>query len=284
MAASELRRPDAQLFSDAKACDTYLGFERKPDLDADGYLLQERSITTYLIAQDLLIERYVERHGFVADTDAARELFESIGYAGHNATAVHEASSALAKEVWRRGLLEGKGTEAALFAGGPGSGKSSAIKGLYSKRLEKAAVVLDGTLGSQRSARARIKEAIAAGKVPVVYYVYRDPADAWVGGVIKRAVADREAGGRVVPISQFLKTHAGALKTVQSLLDDSNITVLAIDNSRTAGEQRPLGLDELRDLSVNIDHAELVKSVDLAFREGRPYGYISSEQRQELLK
>lgn len=285
LAPSDLRAPLKPLFATPADCDLYLGFARQSNLDPAGYNLQERSIATYLVARDRLVRAYIDRNGFVADTDAARSLFESLGYNGWNAAAVQEASSALAKDVWRRGLEIRAPPEAAIYAGGAGSGKTSVIEPLFSDRLKnRTAVTMDGTLASFRSAQKRIGEALAAGKTPIVYYIYREPMDAWVNGVIKRAIVNESAGGRVVPLTQFLRTHRGALATVQRLASMPGVKVVAIDNSRGLGKQQEMEVSQLQALSFEPDEAAFIEALERAYNEGLGYGRLTERQRDEMLK
>ena len=66
--------------------------------------------------------------------------------------AVQEPSSELAKIAWENGLKK-NGQFATLFAGGSGTGKTSAIKNidLAKEMVDNSAVILDGNLSSYSS-------------------------------------------------------------------------------------------------------------------------------------
>ena len=91
-----------------------------------------------------------------------------------------------------------------------GAGKSSAVTGVLPHVEDDAAAVLDGNLSKISTAEERIKEALDAGKDPIIVYVWRDPVDAWVNGVVKRMKSNAEEGGRVVPMSEALKNGPGS--------------------------------------------------------------------------
>jgi hypothetical protein len=215
-------------------------FKRDRTLTGEDSKLQERSIKKYLQNKDKLIQEYGDNFGDkVVNTDLARRLFADIGYNGKNSAAVHEASSALTKDMWKKALSNPQ-SDAVLYAGCSGSGKTTAVKGIMRNIEDDAAAVLDGNLSSLSSAVSRIKEAVQAGKKPKVVYVYRDPVDAWVNGVVKRMRDNKEEGGRVVPMSVFLQNAPGSLDVARKL-KEMNIPVVAIDNSRGHKKARLMG-------------------------------------------
>ena len=77
-----------------------------------------------------------------------------------------------------------------------GAGKSSAVSGVLPHVEDDAAAILDGNLSKISTAEERIKEALDAGKDPIIVYVWRDPVDAWVNGVVKRVRAAISKGAK----------------------------------------------------------------------------------------
>lgn len=201
-----------------------------------------------------MLEAYKNRFGAVVNTDLARRMFADVGYNGQNSAAVQEAASALGKDAWRDALKTNPEKDAFIFSGGSGVGKSSIVDKFLPEIHNDAAAVLDGNLSSVGSAEKRIKEAIAAGKTPHIVYVYRDPVDAWVNGVVKRMKDNQAEGGRIVPMSVFLENHPGSLKVIKKLIsDNSNAVFHLFDNSLGAGNGIEMTVDKLNELGYNVE-------------------------------
>jgi|GEM_PF-3135441 len=207
--------------------------------------------------------------GKVVNTDLARRIFKDEGYVGSNSRAVQEPSSALAKVAFQQGL-KNKG-DVVLTAGGSGTGKSSAIGSLMKEDLSKAAVILDGNLSSMKSALARIKEANDSGKVAHIVYVYREPLDSWVNGVVKRMTNNVAEGGRAVPASVVAENHIGSYNVVKELLNMQRLGKLKnvrfdfIDNSLGAGKQQLMDFEKFVSLKYpSVDELKeiFIKNID----------------------
>lgn len=225
------------------------------------------------------MNEYISQFGKTVNTDLARRLFTDIGYNGRNSAAVHEASSQIAKDVWKKNLLN-KEPDAVIYAGGSGSGKSTAVTKVLPQVESEAAAILDGNLSKFSSAAARIKEADAAGKIPKIIYVYREPVDAWVNGVIKRMLTNKEEGGRVVPLSVFLENAPGSLDVVKKL-NQLGADVVAVDNSLGAGNATIMSKEKLMNLSYPANlKAVLLKETKKLYTQKK----ITKEQYEALIK
>ena len=173
--------------------------------------------------------------GKIANADTARKVFTKDGYNGINSPAVQEPASALNKVIYREGLKNPG--DAVLYAGGSGTGKTSAIKGLMPEVLDSAGVILDGNFSNLKSAMDRLKEAHDAGKEAHIVYVYRDPVGAWTEGVIKRMKENKSEGGRVVPASVVAKNMVDSYNVVSTIADRilenkmKDVRISFIDNS-----------------------------------------------------
>ena len=241
--------PNTQSLRNSK---DFIEFPRQTGLSASDKLVEHASIEKYLANREQLKAQYLEQFGKVVNTDLARRSFKDVGYNGKNSAAVQEAASALAKDAYREGL-KNKGDDAILYAGGSGTGKSTAVKNLLPTLENEAAVILDGNLSTFGSAWKRIEEAVLAGKDPHIVYVYREPVDAWINGVVKRMNDNVEEGGRIVPMSTFLENHPGSLDVVKRLSNINGVQLTLIDNSLGRGKAAVLSLDKLNKLSYNID-------------------------------
>jgi energy-coupling factor transporter ATP-binding protein EcfA2 len=155
---------------------------------------------------------------------------------------VHEPSSALTKEIYRRELKKAAApnerSQVVFTAGGAGSGKTTGIQQIagLGHAVEAAQIVYDTTLSSLRSSLDRISQALDAGKTVSIIFVYRDPIDSLVGGALPRA----ERNGRTLPLEVFLDTHIGApevlLKVAETYKGDKRVEIAIIDNSRGRGK------------------------------------------------
>lgn len=211
--------------------------------------LQEQSIKQLIDERDDLIRSYRGQFGNIVNTDDARELF--IGYNGINAAGVHEASSQLAKDVYRTALYDSDGKIASFAAGGSGAGKTSVLNEAVFQNPD-VGVVFDGTLANLESSLKKIEEAMDAGKEVIINYVYRDPTEAWMNGVIGRAIRTR----RAVPVGDHFKMHKQSMETVIHLADEYGIPVRVFDNSRGPGGAVEISIDELEKLGYTKNVAD----------------------------
>ncbi len=263
-----------------EVADAVNAFDRQPNLSKDDQKVETASIKKYVTQKPQLLSDYKKQFGDkVANTDLARRLFKDVGYNGRNSAAVQEAASALNKDVWRK-ALQNKEPDAVLYAGGSGSGKSTAVEGLLPHIEKNAAAILDGNLSKMSSALDRIGEATKAGKTPKIVYVYREPVDAWINGVVKRMISNKEEAGRVVPLSTFLENGPGSLKVVQNLAKDGH-EVIGVDNSLGAGKAKIMTDKKLHSLSYPTDIRDtLVKKT----RELLMKRVITPQQYDALIK
>lgn len=206
-----------------------------------------------------ILDDYKSKYGNVVNSYSFRPYFKADGYNGSNAAAVQEPSSELAKMAWANGL-KNEGQFATLFAGGSGTGKTSAIKNieLAKDMVDNSAVILDGNLSSYGSAIKKIKQANDAGKVSPILYVYREPVDAMINGVVKRSINNIDEMGRIVPTKVVADNHIGSWKTVKRLAEEGN-TVISIDNSLGAKNAKIVPLNDLTEKVKYPSVEELTK-------------------------
>lgn len=211
-----------------------------------------------------ILSDYENKNGNVVNADSFRPYFKDEGYVGSNAAAVQEPSSELAKIAWENGLKK-NGQFATLFAGGSGTGKTSAIKNidLAKEMVDNSAVILDGNLSSYSSAMKKIKQANDAGKVSPILYVYREPVDSMVNGVVKRSINNPDELGRIVPTKVVAENHIGSWETIKRLAEEGN-TVISIDNSLGAKKAK---IVPLKDLSQKVKYPSVEELTKLLNEE-----------------
>jgi hypothetical protein len=215
----------------------------------------EARFAAYLEANtDQAIARYIEKFGNEINTDNVRELSSDYAPGGINAgdpatiaartrwgDSVHEPASALTREIYRRALRRDTAADrrkqVVFTAGGAGVGKTTSIRTLanLSHAVEMAEIVYDTTLSTYGSAVRRIAQALDAGRMVSIVYVYRDPIDSLVDGVLPRA----QSMGRTLPLEIHLNTHMGAVETILKIADayknDRRVAIAIIDNRDGTG-------------------------------------------------
>lgn len=219
----------------------------KTQLSPEDAAIEEAAIQKFVTNKKQMVDDYISKFGKVVNTDDARELFRDAGYNGNNAAAVHEASSALSKEVFKKLLGESKDFNVVFLGGGAGSGKTSAV----GPKIDTAdlALTFDGTLANYESTVKKLADVKAAGKRPTVFFTVRNMLDAW-NGVVKRAIRS----GRVVPIETHFKDHVNAYETVQKLIkDDPYLAVHVYDNNYGPGKATKINLDDFVSDAYKID-------------------------------
>lgn len=248
--------------------------------------VQEASIKKYEANPEKLVNDYIKQNGKIVNTDEARKLFKDEGYVGTNARAVQEASSIVSKDVFRKLLNDSKGEDVLFTVGGSGTGKTSVIKNMFPEEYANAGVILDSNLSKMQSAGDRIQEALNAGKKPNLIYVYRDPTDSWINGVVKRMNNKaNDEGGRIVPLSVFIDNHKGSYDVIKSLLQNPDngkkFKISLIDNSLGQGNHELLDPKKFGTISYNDNLKEqLLEETKKLYEQGQ----ISKVQYQELIQ
>ena len=262
---------------------TYAPIQPSTGLTPKDAAIEKKAVAKLQANRAGMLKEYTGKFGKVVNADLARRLFADVGYNGRNAAAVHEPSSALAKDAWRHNLKYEKQPDVVLYAGMSGAGKSSAVTGVLPHVEDDAAAILDGNLSKISTAEERIKEALDAGKDPIIVYVWRDPVDAWVNGVVKRMKSNAEEGGRVVPMSEALKNGPGSLATVRAAISKGakfNEDVYIVDNSLGPKNARLMDREKFDALSYpdNLRDTLLAKTTEL-YHDGQ----ITQEQYTALI-
>jgi|2_EtaG_2_1085320.scaffolds.fasta_scaffold00654_8 hypothetical protein len=204
---------------------------------------QEASIRQFLENKESMVKQYLADNGKIMNTDDARKLFDV--YTGSNSAAVHEAASQLVKEAYEVALKESKAPFVAFTGGGSGAGKS-AVSGKKLIADTQTGVIYDTTMASFESTMNKIRQAMQAGKKPVIFFTYRDPMKAWMS-VVKRAAES----GRVVPLEQHFKSHLESAKTLLKISKKvKEVPIELKSNNGTLDDIADLALDNLSDFVV----------------------------------
>jgi hypothetical protein len=241
---------------------------------------------------DEAIARYKAKYGKEINTDNARELSQDYAPGGLEAddadtrtarskwsAAVHEPSSALTKEIYRRELKKpaarNERNQVVFTAGGAGVGKTTSIHQVpgLGNVVDASQIVYDTTLSGLKSSMERISQALDAGKSVSIVYVYRDPVDSLANGALPRA----ERNGRALPLEAFLDTHMGApevvLKIAEAYKNDKRVEIAIIDNSRGRANAAVADLKFVQSMARKYTRAELksklLRALEDAYEKGK---------------
>lgn len=146
-------------------------------------------------------------------------------------------------------------------AGGTGSGKSSARHIEALKAFFKGAdLIFDSTFSDFDSAVSKIEATKASGRKFAGVYVYREPVDSYVNGVLPRA----EDTGRTVSLGEgHAKTHTNSPRVFHRLMekykDDPMVDLIVVDNSRGLGNQALI--DRVPENALQYDPDEIARAV-----------------------
>lgn len=273
----------------------FKNFKRDLTLQGQDKIIQEKSIEKFIKNKQKLVDEYIKDNGLVANTDNARKLFSDVGYTGGNSAAVHEASSALNKLVWKKTLKLAKNLEAILFSGGSGSGKSSVAEQFIRGLKKGNSAVLDSNLSGYNSAVASIAETLKAKKVARIVYIYREPVDAFIG-TIKRMLTNPKEGGRLVPIKITAGNHPDSLGVVKKIYEEygdliakKKLKFTFINNSNGAGKAVKMDYNKVKNIKLPNDlESQMKKALDKIYKDGviikgKKYK-ITKEQYNQLIK
>jgi hypothetical protein len=269
-----------------------LGIVKAKNLSPRGREIEARFAAYLESHTDEAIERYRKKYGKEINTDNARELSPDYAPGGMEAedaatraarakwsSAVHEPSSALTKEIFRRVLKEAPAknerSQVVFTAGGAGVGKTTSIHQIAAleRAVDAAQIVYDTTLSSLKSSIDRISQALEAGKVVSIIYVYRDPIESFTGGALPRA----ERNGRTLPLDAYVDTHLGApevlLKVAETYKGDARVEIAVIDNSRGRGDAVVSDLKFVRSIAGKYTREELktklARALEDAYEKGK---------------
>jgi 2'-5' RNA ligase len=221
--------------------------------DAGAEAIRARSNARVADKSDLefLVRRYDEHREFgnVVSRDNAKDLLHGGSREArtlHN-DAVSDAAGVIADAVLKKRLAEPHGSEArvVLTSGGTGSGKTTV--GTKSEEAKLADITYDSQATDLKAAKARIEQVLASGRDAARVYVYRDPVDAWINGVLPRA----DESGRPVSIEGHLASHRDALKTAIALseqyADNPRVSLKVVDNTGEHANPVPSPVQFLKD-------------------------------------
>jgi hypothetical protein len=256
-------------------------------LNAEEQALQERSIGLLKSDGERLIAEYRDRFGVYVGTDFAREMFPeytaSIESRLKYSVAVQKPAAYLADRVFEQIVSEETPGAALFTAGGTGAGKTDAINKFSqtSELMGRAHVVYDSNFNSEKSAFLKVDAALSAGRSVVILFVHRHPIEAYLKGVIPRAVRE----GRTVPIEGHLRMHSDAVKVVRKALktyaQNPQVGIVVLNNTGHEVEASPVTVDPIEYMKgIRYDSEELRRAIKEGLDHARKHGQITEELYQ----
>ncbi len=268
-----------------------LGIAKARDLSPAERAVEARFAAYLETHTDQAIAQYMEKFGNEINTDNVRELSSDYAPGGIDAEdtatkaartrwghAVHEPASALAKELFLRALRKDTPTDrrkqVVFTAGGAGVGKTTSIRKLadMSHLVEMAEIIYDTTLSTYSSAVRNIAQALAAGRMVSIVYVYRDPVDALVEGILPRA----RSMGRTVPMEVIINTHIGSVQGISKLAEayknEPRVAIAIIDNRDGTGNATPSDFGFVRRMAHKYSRESLRPALSSALEDAYEKG------------
>lgn len=227
---------------------------------------------------DQYINTYENKFDTHVNADNAKQIFPE--YNGTNAMEFDKVGGNLAKLVYNDLLVqhEGDTNKTVLFsAGGTGSGKSTAIKGLK----QDYAIQFDSNLNNFDRAKQNIDNALSKGYQVDIRYVYRDPSQAFTQGVLKRYELGEP---RTVPVDTHINAHINArdniLKLAEEYKNNPNVDIQFFDNSGKLEDIKNITLENVAQKTYN--KAALRKELTDYANKLKEKGILSQEQATAL--
>jgi hypothetical protein len=210
----------------------------------------------------------------VAAGDAAKYTVPGFEDNIANSTYFHEPTSLLAKYHLKQLLADPttKDLPVIITAGGTGAGKTYGLTTLNSNLGKDYAAVIDTNLATISSVEKRIKQIKDSGRKIEINFVYRDPVDAFVNGVLPRAVEEK----RAVTTSVHTDMHVDALRTLARTMNkyknDPDVEIRVIKND---GVNKPVLIDaeavyklNQTRYNKNVLKGELNEKLEQAYKNG----------------
>jgi N12 class adenine-specific DNA methylase len=180
-------------------------------------------------------KQYLDKFGNEISGDNAKEL--SPDYRANKtefSQAVHNPASDFAKKLYDdliKGEPAGEANNYVLMtAGGTGAGKTT-IKNFHVEKEGPPYLVYDSNMSNFDSSKDRIEKALENGKEVDILFVWRDPFDAYVHGVITRMKEESRSIGINVHIETTQKSLANIKDIYDLYKDNENVDFEFFDNS-----------------------------------------------------
>jgi len=218
-------------------------------------------------------------------TDEMRELMP--GYSDSQQSRAEKTMStqtpagALVAALWKRALNERGNTNHVVFtAGGAGAGKTSSRNTVLGELAGRVDLVYEGTMSDIGPSRAKIQQALNAGKEVTIVFTYAEPYQA-ARRAFGRAV---DGDGRPVRHDVMASQHFLSPRTIVKLYDEFKTNPLVkfrvMENTGSQGDAKVRDIDYLRKMINNQERAGSARQhVQEAVDKGIQDEYAERESR-----
>jgi len=222
--------------------------------------------------------QYLKEHGNVFDTDRARKLSPEYKENPSLSQAVHVPSREFVTRMYKEELSkpapEGKKNIVSFTAGGSGVGKSAIIESV--KEHIDPQIIVDTNFSHFDHAKSDIDEALASNKKVDINFVYRNPTQAFMEGV----VGGKHREGRTVPVDVAINANKGSLETIKQLSehykDNENVNITYFNNTGKKGEMKPFQLNDVK--KINEDYLKAKEDIQNELEKRYQEGKLTDDQ------
>lgn len=212
---------------------------------------KEREVFEYMGNNiDRLEEKYYERYGDILSQDFTKYLFNDLGYNQLKPECMSDfsrASWSFVNYLYDKLLIDkmGKGNNAVLITGG-GTGAGKTTTALMINEEYDYPIVNDTNIFYPKRSKLQIEKALEHGFRPQVLFIYRDPVEAYLNGVLKRV----RNGGHLVTIENHVKISYQVKENINMLANKytDGVDIFMYDNEGDMdkrGEVMCITADEL---------------------------------------
>lgn len=226
-----------------------------------------------------------QTRGNILNTDYARELSDDYKKNPLLTDATQNPASAFVKKIFddeiEKPVPEGKDKRVIWTSGGSGSAKSSSLEGAHS--ADKVHLVVDSNLARLDVALYQINKALENGHIATINYIYRDPVQAFLHGVMQRHIESGHNGPPVsidVTIGTAKKSLDVIKKISEHYKDNKNVEFNYFDNSYAKNEAKIISLKDVQKLEINRTLAE--KEIRDELKKKYDGNKLTKEQYEEL--
>lgn len=155
-----------------------------------------------------------------------------------------------------------------ITGGGTGAGKTTSLN-RFSFFVQNSDLVVDTTLRMFDGSKVIIDQALESGRSVNVFYVYRDPVDAYVNGVLPRGIRV----GRLVGFDFHVKSHIESRKVMDQLLEhygnNPKFQLYVIDSSPEMKNIRLVALNTIPYNDPKVVNSMIRQGLANALKEGK---------------
>lgn len=205
-------------------------------------------------------------------------------YKGTEAHTVHEPASELANYIKQQYINDIRPDDVTVWtSGGPGNGKTTAIQSVDPSVFKNMKFGYDSVLGNFEKAVKDLDGVIKRGGAAYVPYVFRNIEDAWIEGVVGRAISK----GRTVPLEVFLDGMEKAWKNIIQLdkhyKNVPSVRIRFIDNRVKNGTPKTISIEEVKKLNFTNLKEKYMNKLKALTKEKLDSGEISPEIYKGLI-